>query len=322
MKKTTTKQETKKTKSLIAKNSSITITIKKDEAKKNYQKSLKKLAKTVKADGFRKGKTPLPVAEKMIGQAKIIDDAINAILPLKYEEEIKKSKKKPISRPKFIAKSVEIDKDWIIEAQFAQEPKIVLGSYKKHVVEGRKKAKARITKIEKDLKEGAAKEDKKKDKGKTPSSGRPSIPSKLTDKQKKDITLESMIQELVAKVKPEIPEILVEEEVRQEWMHLNKTLSDAKMKVEDYLKQRQITGDQLIQELTARTLGRIQINFILHEIVKEQKIKASEADIKKKIEEIKDEKLRFQVEKSSRYQNHFRLVIEREKVIDYLESIK
>ena len=54
-----------------------------DEAswKKAQDAALNKLAKNVEVPGFRKGNAPLAMAKKHIDQMKVLDEAINSLLP-------------------------------------------------------------------------------------------------------------------------------------------------------------------------------------------------------------------------------------------------
>ena len=88
----------KKSDSIVAPNTTLELNIPWKEASKAYQASLKKLAKTVKSDGFRKGKVPLNIAEKIIGQAKLIEHALDKALPEIYQKAVKKAERKKAER--------------------------------------------------------------------------------------------------------------------------------------------------------------------------------------------------------------------------------
>ncbi|MBR5446844.1 MAG: trigger factor family protein, partial [Clostridia bacterium] len=52
-------------------------------------KAYKKAAKNIMIPGFRKGKAPRSVVEKMYGKEVFYEDAINELLPAAYEEAIR-----------------------------------------------------------------------------------------------------------------------------------------------------------------------------------------------------------------------------------------
>ena len=64
---------------------------------KVYRKEVKK----INVPGFRKGKAPRSMIEKMYGKGVFYEDAINEIIPDAYENAIKEADLKVVSRPEF-----------------------------------------------------------------------------------------------------------------------------------------------------------------------------------------------------------------------------
>ena len=91
--------------------------------------SYKKLAKDVQVDGFRKGNAPEAIARKHIDTGKMLDNAINSLLPKIYKEIIDEDKVEPYAQPK-----VDVTKlsDTNLEVRFiiVTAPKVELGAYK------------------------------------------------------------------------------------------------------------------------------------------------------------------------------------------------
>ena len=91
--------------------------------------SYKKLAKDVQVDGFRKGNAPEALARKHIDTGKMLDEAINSLLPKIYKEIIEEDKVEPFAQPK-----VDVTKlsDTNLEVRFVivTAPKVELGTYK------------------------------------------------------------------------------------------------------------------------------------------------------------------------------------------------
>ena len=91
--------------------------------------SYKKLAKDVQIDGFRKGNAPEALARKHIDTGKMLDEAINSLLPKIYKEIIEEDKVEPFAQPK-----VDVTKlsDTNLEVRFVivTAPKVELGTYK------------------------------------------------------------------------------------------------------------------------------------------------------------------------------------------------
>ena len=124
-----------------------------DEAKwKEAQKaSFRKLAKDVEVDGFRKGNAPEALVKKHIDQGKLLDDAINSLLPEAYKEALEKGKLEPFAQPK-----VDVTKlsDTNLEVRFivVTGPKVELGQYKGLEL-GKKAAKVTAKEVEEAIEE-------------------------------------------------------------------------------------------------------------------------------------------------------------------------
>ena len=91
--------------------------------------SYKKLAKDVQVDGFRKGNAPEAIARRHIDTGKMLDEAINSLLPKIYKEILEEDKVEPYAQPK-----VDVTKlsDTNLEVRFVivTAPKVELGAYK------------------------------------------------------------------------------------------------------------------------------------------------------------------------------------------------
>ncbi len=119
-----------------------------DEAKWKaaQEATLKKLIKDVQVDGFRKGKVPEEIAKKHVDQGRLLDDAINSLLPEAYKEALEKGKLQPYAQPK-----VDVTKlsDTNLEVRFivVTGPKVELGQYKGLEL-GKKAAKVTAKEVE------------------------------------------------------------------------------------------------------------------------------------------------------------------------------
>ena len=93
---------------------------------KAYQKNKNKL----NVQGFRKGKAPRSVIEKMYGAGIFYEDAANEIIPEAYEKAAEESKLDIVSRPDIDVVQVEKGKSFIFTATVAVKPVVTLGQYK------------------------------------------------------------------------------------------------------------------------------------------------------------------------------------------------
>jgi len=304
--------EKKQEKSLIAANTVITLTIKAKDAQAAYTQALKKLAKSVKADGFRKGKVPAKVAEELVKPQAIIEEALQIVIPELYTNELKKSGVKPLTYPEFNPISLEKGKDWVVEAYVAQRPEINLKGYEKVVKLAHKDAQKELKNQEKELEKHIA---ESKDEKHDHSHEKPS------QEEQKNFIIQFIYREIVKSVKPEIQELLVKEETRYDLEQLAKQLKQFNIPFEKFLAQRQITFEQLSQELAAGALARLQTAFIIDEIAKSAKLTVEKADIEKEFEKITDKELKKQQESDPRYIEMMSQTILRQKVADHLFSL-
>lgn len=98
-----------------------------DEAiKKVYLKS----AKYFNIPGFRKGKAPFEMAERIYGTEIFYEDAFNEVVPPVFEEEIKTNNIEPVSKPEIEVKQMEKGKELIFTAVIQTKPEVKLGKYK------------------------------------------------------------------------------------------------------------------------------------------------------------------------------------------------
>ena len=79
--------------------------------------------------GFRKGKAPRSIIEKMYGKGVFYEDAINALLPSAYDAAIEESKLEVVSRPEFDIKEIN-DEGVTLVAKVTVKPEITVTEYK------------------------------------------------------------------------------------------------------------------------------------------------------------------------------------------------
>ena len=93
------------------------------------EKAFNKLAENVTIDGFRKGKAPKNLVKARIDQMKVLDEAINALLPKIYEEILTKDQIRPFARPVVDVTKVS-DSELEIKFVLVTAPEVELGAYK------------------------------------------------------------------------------------------------------------------------------------------------------------------------------------------------
>ena len=79
--------------------------------------------------GFRKGKAPRSIIEKMYGKGFFYEDAINDILPEAYESAIKESELNVVGRPEFDIKSID-ENGAVLTVKVYVKPEVEIKDYK------------------------------------------------------------------------------------------------------------------------------------------------------------------------------------------------
>ena len=79
--------------------------------------------------GFRKGKAPRSIIEKMYGKGFFYEDAINDVLPEAYESAIKEAELDVVGRPEFDIKSID-ENGAVLTAKVYVKPEVEIKDYK------------------------------------------------------------------------------------------------------------------------------------------------------------------------------------------------
>ena len=108
----------------------ITITVDADAFEEAMVKSYNKNKKNISIQGFRKGKAPRKMVEKLYGPEVFYEDAANFAIPDAYEEAAKESGLEIVSRPEIDVVEIEKGKDFIFTATVAVKPEVTLGDDK------------------------------------------------------------------------------------------------------------------------------------------------------------------------------------------------
>lgn len=94
------------------------------------QKVYKKQVVKMNVPGFRKGKAPLSIIEKLYGKGIFTDEALNNLLPEAYEAAIKESEFEVVSSPEFDIVSMDDNGQTVLKATFDLKPVATLKAYK------------------------------------------------------------------------------------------------------------------------------------------------------------------------------------------------
>ena len=108
----------------------LTIEVSAEDFKKALTKAYNKNKSHISVPGFRKGKAPQVMIEKMYGVGVFYEDAANDIIPAAYDEASKESGLEITSTPSIDVVQIEKDKPFIFTAEVSLRPEVTLGQYK------------------------------------------------------------------------------------------------------------------------------------------------------------------------------------------------
>lgn len=127
----------------------LTIEVSAEELEKALQNAYQKQKSKISIPGFRKGKVPRQMIEKMYGAEIFYDDAANELIPKAYSDAYDECELDIASQPKIDVVQIEKGKPFIFTAEVAVKPEVTLGEYKGLKVD---KVSTRVTQKEVDAK--------------------------------------------------------------------------------------------------------------------------------------------------------------------------
>lgn len=111
----------------------IEFTIERATIEGGLDRAFKKIRGRLNVPGFRKGKVPRKLFNKMYGEEALYEDALNDLLPRAYQKALAQLEDEDfelVGEPNIDIKSMEKDADWEIIAEVPLKPEVTLGDYK------------------------------------------------------------------------------------------------------------------------------------------------------------------------------------------------
>ena len=107
----------------------LTIEVPAAEIEKAMQAAFIKNKNRFNVPGFRKGKVPRTIIEKVYGAGVFYEDAANILIPDEYAKAAEESKLDIVSQPEIDVTQIEKGKSFIFTAEVALKPEVTLGEY-------------------------------------------------------------------------------------------------------------------------------------------------------------------------------------------------
>lgn len=108
----------------------LTIEASEDDLEKAIQAAYIKNKGKINVPGFRKGKVPRQMIEKIYGAGMFYEDAANELIPEAYAKAVEESDLEIVSQPKVDVIQLEKGKPFIFTAEVALKPEVEIGKYK------------------------------------------------------------------------------------------------------------------------------------------------------------------------------------------------
>ena len=275
----------------------INLNIPTSDINEEYEKAFSRLQQELTVEGFRKGKVPKAMAEKHLSKETVYQEMIKVLLPRLYEEILKKESLKPIISPKIELIKAKEKEYWQIKITLAEKPLIELGDYKKIIKET--KANQR--------------------KGDIWVPGKESASAKASaDKENKNKLLNEVLNTILKTAKVELSPLIIEEELNHRLTRLLDDVQKIGLTVENYLKSKNLTMEQLKASYRKEIEDSYKLEFILSEVADKENIKVEKEDLDKLFSNIKEEKERKAAEENSYF---YASILRKQKTLDFLISL-
>jgi FKBP-type peptidyl-prolyl cis-trans isomerase (trigger factor) len=278
----------------------LTVTLEVSKVAESYNKMVNNLVAEADIKGFRKGKAPKDVVLEKADVSKIHGEVISDLLKTYYPIVLKEKGIFPYSNPKIDIKEFEIDKDFTFEATIALKPEVKVGDYKKIVKKLLVEKKKETKNADKEVKETEGSEE--------------------ITQETKEVTAEEIVDAISKESKIELSELLINEETDRLLERFISQIRGLNLNVEQLLQAQGKTYDDLLKDHKQIAENNIKSEFILNEIIKEEKLEAAEAEIEEFIKNLGDENLQKQFEAPSE-KWYIKGIIEKNKALDFLKNL-
>jgi FKBP-type peptidyl-prolyl cis-trans isomerase (trigger factor) len=273
----------------------IEVVVNAQTAEAKRQDALQDLAQGVTIKGFRKGKAPIQLVEKDMDPQRILERAVNKLLPEILDAAFEIEKFKPLANPHIHLVDAKKDGEWKFEVEIPLQPEIDTKDVKEYI-----SGELKVTTLW------------------TPEKG--SEEDKRTEEQIQGEKLQKIMEALLKKYVFPVPAILIEDEVTSSVSRLLSQLQSLNLSLEDYLKSINKTGDDLRDEYKKAAEENLRLEIILARVGFDLGIKIEDEDINAMIESTGDDKTKARLN-TPEQRDYIREILRKRKTIDALMSL-
>ncbi|HRN70595.1 MAG TPA: hypothetical protein PLS49_05410, partial [Candidatus Woesebacteria bacterium] len=203
---------------------------------------------------------------------------------------------KPIISPRVELVKAKEGEDWEIKFTTAESPKVELGKYKEKVK--------------------AAKTQAKKNDIWVP--GKDKEPTEADKEKQKQAEFQASLDALMAEAKVEVSDLILDEEMQKRLAKLVDDMQRVGITMEAYLQSKNITKEQLQDQIKKEIEDSYKIEFILQEIADTEDIKIEQAELEKLFANVKTDADRKAIEQNAYY---YAALLRKQKTLDYINSL-
>lgn len=320
--------------------------------------AVKNLGEMVKLDGFRKGNIPENILVSKIGEMPILEEMAELALPKAYVDILIENKIDAIGKPSIQVTKLAKGNPLEFKAVTTVVPEIKLPDYKKiAVAENAKAAKNEIKVTDKDIDDAILKIRKMHvshdghdhenmsadDHDKAVMDALPELTDEFVKKvgdfqdipdfknkistmlheDKKSLAKEkariAIADAIAADTKVEIPELMIDSELRRTEAQFKSDIERMNVKLEDYLKHAKKSIEDIRKEWTPHAEKKAKLQLVLNEIAKLEKIEPSKEEVEAEVDHIVEHYKDADRERASVYAE---TILTNDKVFEFLEAQK
>ncbi|MCH7604815.1 hypothetical protein IID24_02405 [Patescibacteria group bacterium] len=308
-----------------------------------YLKALSEMAKTLHTEGFRRGHVPNYIAERELGEQKILTEAAHMAIKEQYAAALQEQLMDAAGDPDIRIQKLAKGNPFVFKAKVAVLPIVELPNYQTIVPHVKKKE---ISVAEQEIEETLTwlQQNKKKEDATIPelsdefarslgnfdtlSGLKENIKSGLRQEkelQEKQRIRQELLEKISEKTQCEIPEILIESEKKA---ILNNVKEGVKttlhIEFSEYLEKLKKSEEELRDSFNEEARKRVKGYLVLREIAKRENITATQEEIQREADRIlrqyRDTKSAAEELDSERVKGYTEGVIVNEKTFQFLES--